>query len=81
MTVNLVAELVKKGVPAQRVAKEIAQTIGVTEKTARNKINGITGFTVPEAVKINEAWFDGGQRLDYLFEDVPIETFGIVQPA
>lgn len=70
MTANLVAELIKKGVPAQSVSKAVAGTIGVTERTARNKINCITGFTVPEAVKINEEWFDGEQKLDYLFEDI-----------
>lgn len=71
MTRNLIAEMVKKGIPARLVAKEIAKTINVTEKTARNKINCITGFTVPEAVKINDVWFDGEQKLDYLFEDIP----------
>lgn len=78
MTANLVAELIKKGIPAQRVAKEIAGTIGVTERTARNKINGITGFTVPEAVKINDVWFSGEQQLDYLFEEIPTS---FLQPA
>ncbi len=71
MTANLIAELIKKGVPAQRVAKEVAETIGVTEKTARNKINGTTEFTLPEAVKINDKCFNGEQSLEYLFKDVP----------
>lgn len=72
MTNNLIAEMVKIGIPARSVAKEIAKTIGVTEKTARNKMNCITGFTVPEAVKINEVWFNGEQKLEYLFQDVPM---------
>ena len=72
VTANLVAELIKKGVPANQVSKEIAETIGVTERTARNKINGKTGFTVPEAVKINDVWFSGEQQLDYLFMELPI---------
>ena len=71
MTANLIAEFVKMGIPAQRVAKEVSRTIGVTEKTARNKINGTTGFTVPEAVKINDVWFDGQQSLEYLFKNIP----------
>ena len=75
MTSNLVAELVKKGVPAQKVTKEVARTIGVTEKTARNKINCVTGFTVPEAVKINEEWFNGEQILEYLFENVKTAVY------
>ncbi len=68
MTNNLIAELVKAGIPARLVAKEVAKTIGVNEKTARNKINGVTDFTVPEAVKINTAYFDGGQSIEYLFK-------------
>lgn len=70
MTANLVAELIRKGVPAQKVTSVVATTIGVTERTARNKINGITGFTVPEAVKINDECFEGKQNLDYLFKEV-----------
>lgn len=70
MTNNLIAEMVKIGVPARSVAKEIAKTIGVTEKTARNKINCITGFTVPEAKRINDVWFKGEKSIEYLFEDV-----------
>ncbi len=76
MTVNLVAEMIKKGVPSQQVAKEVASIIGVTERTARNKINSKTGFTVPEAVKINEVYVNGEQELEYLFKDVPVS-----QPA
>lgn len=71
MTANLVAELVKKGVPPTKVATEVSKTIGVTEKTARNKISGTTEFTVPEAVKINDVWFGGEQSLAYLFENIP----------
>lgn len=71
LTNNLIAEMVKIGVPARSVAKEVAKTLGVTEKTARNKMNCKTGFTVPEAVKINDVWFNGEQKLEYLFQDVP----------
>lgn len=53
MTLNLIAELVKMGVPARKIAKEIAKTLEINEKTARNKLNGVTAFTFPEAVKIN----------------------------
>ena len=51
MTRNLIAEMVKAGIPANQAAKEVAKAINVSEKTARNKINCVTGFTVPEAVK------------------------------
>ena len=67
MTVNLIAEYVKKGIPARLVAKEVSKTIGVNEKTARNKINGVTAFTIPEAIEINTKDFDGAFELEYLF--------------
>lgn len=68
MTVNLIAELVKIGVPARGVAKEVAKALGINEKTARNKINGVTDFTLPEAIKINDLFFGGTQDVKYLFE-------------
>ena len=71
MTNNLVAELIRSGVAPKNVVREVAQTIRVTERTARNKINGETDFTVPEAVRINEAFFAGGQNLEYLFAQTP----------
>lgn len=67
MTLNLIAELVKLGIPANQVAKAVAKTIGSSEKTARNKLNGVTEWTVPEAMKINEEYFDGTQSIEYLF--------------
>lgn len=67
MTLNLIAELVKLGIPANQVAKAVAKTIGSSEKTARNKLNGVTEWTVPEAVKINEEYFNGTQSIEYLF--------------
>jgi len=68
MTNNLVAELIRKGVAPRNVAKEVARVLRVSERTARNKISGETAFTVPEAVRINEACFGGTQKLEYLFE-------------
>ena len=47
----------------------IAQLIGTTEKTAYNKIRGITDFTMPEAVKIKVNMFPE-YDLCYLFEPV-----------
>jgi predicted transcriptional regulator len=67
MTNNLIAELVRKGIAPRVVAKEIAKTIGASEKTARNKINGVTEWTVPEAMKINGMFFNGAQSIEYLF--------------
>lgn len=68
MNSNLIAELVKKGIPTRNVAKVIAKTVGVSEKTARNKINGITEWTLPEAIKINDELFERTMSIEYLFE-------------
>lgn len=67
MSKNLVAEFVKKGIQPRNVAKEVAKIIGVSEKTARNKINGVTEWTLPEAVRINETAFGGSLNIEYLF--------------
>ena len=74
MTLNLIAELVKLGIPANQVAKEVAKTIGSSEKTARNKLNGVTEWTVPEAMKINEEYFAGTQSIEYLFRKTAKES-------
>lgn len=67
MSNNLIAELVKMGIAPRNVVKEIAKTIEVSEKTARNKINGVTEWTLPEAVKINNEYFGGAMSIEYLF--------------
>lgn len=72
MTNNLVAELIKLGIAPRNVAKEIAKTIGSSEKTARNKLNGVTEWTVPEAMKINDKYFGGEQSIEYLFKKTTI---------
>lgn len=62
---NLKAELVRKGLDP---VKAIILAIGCSEKTARNKLNGISDITVPEAVKIVYEYFDGeGLSFEYLF--------------
>lgn len=68
MTRNLIAELVRLGIPANQVAKAVAKTVGISEKTARNKLNGVTEWTVPEAMKINDVYFGGKQSIEFLFE-------------
>ena len=67
MTANLVAEVIKQGTPPNQVAKFIAQVLGCSEKTARNKISGVSEFTVPEAMKINSDIFKNSQSIEYLF--------------
>ena len=46
--------------------KDIALTLSVTDKTARDKINGKNDFKVAEALKIKRKYFPA-MSLDYLF--------------
>lgn len=63
---NLCAELVRKGYKTPSEALVLA--LNCTPKTARNKLNGNTPVTVPEAVKIIEAFFkEDNFSIEYLF--------------
>lgn len=44
----------------------VARTIGVTDKTLTNKLNGTTAFTVDEAFIINKNFLPE-YTMDYLF--------------
>ena len=70
MSMNLMAELLKKGIRQSNAIKLIAKVIGVSEKTVRNKINGITEWKLSEAVAINDKFFDGKQSVEYLFSKI-----------
>ena len=59
---NLKAEMQRNGLTVW----DIVETIGCSEKTARNKINGETDFTYPEAEKVRNRLFPG-LRMEYLF--------------
>lgn len=68
---NLLAEIARKKIKH----KDVAEAIGVTEKTLRNKLNGTSDFTVPEARAIKDTYFPA-LDLEYLFansEDNPSE--------
>lgn len=66
MLTNLYAELARKGIKSPVKAVEIV--LGCTNKTARNKMEGHTAFTVPEAMQVMDAYFDGcGFDFKYLF--------------
>lgn len=69
MLYNLMSEIVKTGVMPERVVKTVAQTIGCTEKTARNKISGKTDFSIREAILLNQAIFKNEKSIEYLFAD------------
>lgn len=65
---NLRAELVRKGYNTPSEA--VASALGCTPKTARNKLDGITPVTVPEAVKIIEVFFKNDSfTIEYLFAE------------
>lgn len=58
----LKAEMVKKNMTIMKLASEI----GISEKTLRNKINGETDFTLPEAQAIRRI-LGSEMTLDDLF--------------
>lgn len=59
---NLSAEMVRFGV----TYADIKELLSCSDKTAWNKVNGITEFSVQEATKIRDTFFPG-MRLEYLF--------------
>ena len=59
---NLVAEMARADIKTH----DIATVIGRDDRTARNKIDGITDFTLPEAIKIRDTLFPS-MRLEYLY--------------
>lgn len=62
---NLRAEYIRKGITPYR---GVMQALGCSEKTARNKLNGIYPVTVPEALKIIKKDFsDNDFQIEYLF--------------
>lgn len=63
---NLKAELVRKGYRTPSDA--IAGILGCTQKTARNKLQGKSPFTILEAEKIKEKIFlSDNFTVEYLF--------------
>ena len=63
---NLRAELVRKGY--KNPAEAVVAALGCTDKTARNKLDGITPVTVPEAIAIVERYFvKDNFTIEYLF--------------
>ena len=75
VTLNkLYIALMEKGIRPEAAAKIIADVLGCTEKTARNKLNKVTEFTVSEAVKINEVLFQNKYDIGILFSDTGNST-------
>lgn len=59
---NLSAEMARYGV--RNV--DIQNLLSCTDKTVKNKIDGVTEFSVAEALKIRDTFFPG-LRVEYLF--------------
>lgn len=59
---NLLSEMARNGVKNQ----DIANVIGINTKTVYNKIHGMSGFTLNDAVVIRDKFFPG-MNLEYLF--------------
>lgn len=59
---NLSAEMARYGVSNI----DIQNLLSCTDKTVRNKINGVTEFSVREAMKIRDVFFPG-MKIEYLF--------------
>lgn len=60
---NLNAEMARRNITSQKIGEVLRKC----EKTARNKLNGDTPFTISEARLISEQLFPG-MSIDYLFE-------------
>jgi hypothetical protein len=63
---NLLAEMYRRGV---KVAA-IAEALSINEKTVRNKIQGYSAFTFPEAEALRDTFFPE-ENLEYLLQDEP----------
>lgn len=61
---RLQSEMRKRGVSLY----DMQEALGCTERTIRNKLNGITVFSYPEVLKIRDSFFPGMQ-LEYLFDN------------
>lgn len=60
---------------------DLQNILGCSEKTVRNKLNGVTDFTYSEVKKVRDGLFPG-MSLEYLFdEDVKSLTHPEPKPA
>lgn len=65
---NLNAEIARHGIKT----KDIVKVLGISEKSVRNKLNGKTQFTIPEALKIRNKLFPK-MTVDLLFSENGID--------
>lgn len=66
---NLLAEMSRSRI----TRRDIAACLGVSEKTARNYINGISKISWQDTLKIKNTFFQK-LSLEYLFETTSIEN-------
>jgi len=59
---NLNAEMARKGLSV----RDLQAVIRKTDRTTRDKVNGLAAWTLNEAADIRDAYFPG-MSLDYLF--------------
>lgn len=65
---NLSAEMMRFGVSNA----DIQQLLSCSDKTVKNKLTGMTEFTVSEAMQIQRTFFPG-LRMEYLFASVNVD--------
>ena len=65
---NLYMALMEKGIKPDQSAKVISDVLHRNERTIRNKLNGISDFTISEAVAINSELFGNKYEIGYLFQ-------------
>ena len=61
---TLKAEMARKGLKGI----DIAETLQISAKSAYNKINGITEFTLKETIAVRDKYFPD-MTIDFLFND------------
>jgi transcriptional regulator with XRE-family HTH domain len=66
---NLRAELARKGL----TTTDIADILGISKKSARNKLYGRSSFSIEEAFKLRDE-VAPGMALDELFKKEPISA-------
>ena len=64
MAHNLLAEMARKKIKK----RDLANVLKTSEITVSRKIQGLSNFTVPEAIKIRDTFFPA-ETLEYLFEE------------
>lgn len=66
MPMNLKEALLQKHI----TVRGLADFLGIAEKTAHNKLSGVTEFTYPEAHRISQELFPE-YNISYLFAEQP----------